>query len=72
MTDIDRLYAWMTERDLSLYGLAREMGIPYNTLYKMVVQRHTLSDKFMLRFIQLYGCDLAVQVFPSHLTVSTT
>jgi plasmid maintenance system antidote protein VapI len=71
-TSIEQLYVWLAARDQTLYGLAREMGVPYNTLYQMVVQRHTITDKFLLRFIRQYGCAEAVQVFPSHLTLSTT
>jgi hypothetical protein len=63
MTDTERLHQWLKERDMTLYGLGQQIGMRYNTLWYMVVDRNTVSDKFITRFIRHFGCDEALVVF---------
>jgi plasmid maintenance system antidote protein VapI len=69
--DIDRLNEWLAQKKLTLYKLSKILGVPSNTLYKMA-KRGRVSDQFIVRFIQVYGCEEALTVFPIHLTKSTT
>lgn len=69
--DIERLNEWLAQNKLTLYKLSKKLGVPSNTLYKMA-KRGRVSDQFIVRFIQVYGCDEAMTVFPIHLSNSTT
>jgi hypothetical protein len=63
MTDKDRLQEWMRENGYTLKTLAPVVGISYNTLWRMVVERPDVGDRFITAFIRQFGCDEAVRVF---------
>ena len=67
MSDIDRLRAWMHEKNLKLPQLARDMNVPYITLYSILERRRHLTDNFVTRFIRCYGSDEAETIFEDFL-----
>jgi hypothetical protein len=69
MTDIERLREWMRQRDLTTKQMAREMEMPYATVYHAVIERgekagkDTITGNFVVRFAATYGMELAAEIF---------
>ena len=66
MNDIERLKEWMKERDLSVWDLAREMGLARHTVYFVVERRKNITETFAKRFVEHYGWDVASKIFVEH------
>jgi hypothetical protein len=62
-TDVERLHQWLSQHDLSLYGLALELGLLYNSVWSMAQRNNNVSDRFVLHFIRRYGYDEARTIF---------
>jgi plasmid maintenance system antidote protein VapI len=71
MNDVELLQQWMVEHGFNMRSLSREMGIHYITLYHMIVRRHTITDNFIIHFIQHFGCDEAVRLFSTRLSTTS-
>lgn len=77
MNDIERLRAWMEKRALTTKQLAREMRMPYQTVYHTVTVRgeragnETLTGSFIVRFTATYGFDVAREIFSEYMSVPT-
>lgn len=70
MTDVELFQQWMTEHGYNMHSLAKAMGIPYITLYHMIVRRNTMTEIFIVEFIKHFGCDEALKVFRTRLAPS--
>lgn len=69
-TDAERLRQWMTDNEYTMKSLSRKMDIRYNTFWRML-EREAVADKFITRFIGVFGCDEAVIIFQDHLAPPT-
>ena len=69
-TDVERFQQWMTDNGHTMKSLAKAMDVRYITIYHMTVKRKAISDRFITRFIQHFGCEEAVKVFAAHLTTT--
>lgn len=67
MTDLDRLNRWMDKNSLTVWQLARELGLSRHTVYSVVVTRKKITDSFVTCFIRRYGPELATTIFTTHL-----
>lgn len=63
MNDIQRLRQWMTDRNLKMGQLSREMDTPYITLYTILERRERVTYGLVSNFAQRYGADEAQRVF---------
>jgi len=63
MNEIERLKVWLIERNYSLRQLAREMGMPYQTLYHQVIVRERITGDTRWIFMQRFGLDDANRIF---------
>ncbi len=63
MSEIERLKAWIEERGYSLRQLAREMGMPYQTLYHQVIVRERITGDTRWTFMKRFGLEEANRVF---------
>lgn len=63
MNELERLQAWSTEQGFSLPQLAREMDMPYQTLYHQVVVRKRITGDTRWAFMRRFGLDEANRIF---------
>lgn len=67
MTDIGRLRDWMALRDIKMKALAREMEMPYLTLYTILERRGRATYGLVSSFTKRYGADEARAIFQEFL-----
>lgn len=73
MNDVERLLTWMKERNLNIKQMAREMRMPYQTVYHAVTVRgekagnDTITGSFIVRFTATYGFDEATKIFSEYM-----
>lgn len=67
MTDLDRLNLWMKQNDLTVWQLARELGVSRHTVYSVLVTRKKITDAFVTSFIRRFGAAEAMEIFTAHL-----
>lgn len=69
MSDVERLFDWLAQHEMTLYKLAQILGknYSYNTLYIMAVKGKRVSDRFIVEFIRHYGCEEATRIFANRL-----
>lgn len=63
MEEIAKLKSWMNESGHSLSSLAKAMGYSYDGIYQAVNVRSFLSPHFKWRFAQVFGWEVAQQLF---------
>lgn len=63
MTEIERVQAWMDANGITMKSLARQMNISYLSVYTIIVQRRNLTSNFKWRFAQVFGWEVASQLF---------
>jgi hypothetical protein len=67
MTDIERLRHWMADKNIKTKPLAREMGMPYLTLYTILERRGRPTYGLVTSFTKRYGSDTARAIFQEYL-----
>jgi hypothetical protein len=69
LNDIERLDAWLAQRDMSKRQLAIALDMPYSNLYQTLRERPRKTQNFrvngnlIVRFICKYGIDEARLIF---------
>lgn len=72
MNEIERLKVWLVERDYSLRQLARELGMPYQTLYHQVIVRGRITGDTRWVFLQRFGLEDANRIFDAEPKIAVT
>lgn len=60
---MDRLYKFMQERGFSQSELARQMGYTSELISMMLSGKRPISNSFRWRFGEVFGFEIAQQVF---------
>lgn len=72
MSDVERVKQWMAENGYTLMKLSPVIGIPYNTMWRMLFERATISERFAIYFIRTFGCDEAMRILQDTLKRTET
>lgn len=70
MSDLERLHAWMAANKLTVWELAREMGVSRHTVYFAIVRRKKISGEFVRNFIRRYGMEEGGKIFIEHFALA--
>lgn len=63
MNEVERLANWMHAEGHNVTTLAAAVGMSYDGVYQILNVRGRVSPGFKLRFIQVYGADVAAAIF---------
>lgn len=63
MSEIERFQAWMDKNGVTMKSLALQMSISYLSVYTILIQRRNLTSNFKWRFTQVFGWEVASQLF---------
>ena len=63
MPEHARIQQWIEKNGLSTNALAKEVGMSYIPVFRMMRGDRRISDGFKLRFISRYGIEVAETLF---------